>query len=67
MKELRNINYFVLYDKNDIPVCYFENFEELTKHINYNQYDLVKRFKKFGNSIKIIIGNQFYKLYKFVD
>lgn len=66
-KLFREICYFVLYDKNDIPVCYFDNFEELTKNINYTSSKLVYRFNKYGNSIKIVIGNQFYKLYRFTD
>ncbi len=66
-KLFRKISYFVLYDKNDIPVCYFDNFEELSKYINYRCSDLVIKFNKFGDSIKIVIGNQFYKLYRFQD
>lgn len=66
-KLFREMSYFVLYDKNDIPVCYFENFEELQKHINYRCSDLVTKFNKFGDSIKIVIENQFYKLYRFED
>lgn len=67
LKELKNISYFVLYDMEDYPICYYSNLEELLEHINYNRYELVRQFKKFGNSIKLVIGNQFYKLYKFVD
>lgn len=62
-----NENYFVLYDSNDCPICYFDNFYELAKHINYSVYDLVKRFNKYGDSINIIIGNKLYKLVTFVD
>ena len=67
MKEFRCYNYFVLYDKDDYPICLFENLEELLKHINYRERELLYRFKKFGNSINIVIGNKIYKLFRFED
>lgn len=66
-KDFRKENYFVLYDENDYPICYFDNFYELSKHINYRCSDLVCKFNKFGNCINIVIGNKLYKLVTFVD
>lgn len=66
-KQLRKYNYFVLYDMDDYPICLFENLEELLQHINYNCSKLVYQFKKFGNSINIVIGNKIYKLFRFED
>ncbi len=65
MKELEHYSYFVLYDYEDFPICYFDSLEDLLRHINYNRYELVRRFKQFGNDIKIVIENKLYKLYKF--
>ena len=42
--EFRKNNYFVLYDLNDEVVCYFDNFKELSKYINYRPNDLAKQF-----------------------
>lgn len=64
---MKKIEYYVLYDNNDYPISYFENYTELTRVLNYSYKNLNYRFKKFGNSIKIVIGNQFYKLFKFSD
>lgn len=66
-KTFRLQNYFVLYDSNDFPICYFDSFNELSKRISYRCSDLVRQFNKFGNTINIIIGNQLYKLCTFVD
>lgn len=66
-KDFRKDNYFVLYDLNDFPICYFDNFDELSKHLNYRCSDLVSRFNKYGNNLKIVIGNEFYKLFTFKD
>lgn len=64
---LKNEAYFVLYDKNDFIICYFDNLTELSKHINYDCKHLVYRFNKFGNPLNIVIGNEFYKLYYLYD
>lgn len=66
-KDFRNYNYYVLYNMNDDIIGYFDNFNELTKIINYRIQDLVKQFRKFGNCLKIVVDNEFYKLYTFVD
>ena len=61
-KTLQNSD-FVLYDLNDQVICYFQNFNELSKYINYKVYDLAYKFKEHGsNIIKIIIENKEYKL-----
>lgn len=59
--------YFVLYDEKDYPVCYFDSFHELSKCINYEPKVLAFRFRKYGNSVNILMGNNVYKLYAFVD
>lgn len=56
-------NYFVLYDSNDEVVCYFDNFEELSKYVKYRYRDLVYEFNiKKTNVIKVIIDNKKYEL-----
>lgn len=62
-KCFRKNNFFVLYDSNDFPVCYFDNFEELSKHLNYPCFYLVRKFNECGNTINIIINNVGYKLF----
>lgn len=68
-KDFRKNNYFTLYDDEDNFICYFDNFNELSKIINYNASDLVKSFNRYAidNFINIIIDNRKYKLYTFVD
>ena len=66
MKVLKK-SYFVLYDANDFPICFFEDFWELLKCINYNKYELIRRFKENNKFIKIVINSEFYKLYRFTD
>lgn len=65
-KEFKKNNYFVLYDLNDEVVCYFNNFEELSKYINYKLYDLVHEYNKHKtNIINIIIDNKKLRLATF--
>lgn len=59
--------YFCIYDFNDVLICYCDNFNELTKHINYTSRDLLKQFKKHGNCLNVLIDSHFYKLYLFYD
>ena len=59
--------YFVLYDMEDNPICYFDNIMELLKHINYRDTDLLSKFSKNYNNINIVIGKRKYKLYRFCD
>ena len=56
-------NYFVLYDMDDMIICYFDDFEELSKCINYNVNQLFSLFNRYGNLIHIEIGNHKYKLF----
>lgn len=59
--------YFVLYDLNDNVVCYFDNFAELSKIINYPSWKLARRFEIFGNLINVTIDNKDYKLFATCD
>ena len=62
-KTFREKNYFILYDKDDYIICYFDNFQELSTRLNYPCYYLVYKFNQYGNLIPIVIGNKLYKLY----
>lgn len=65
-KEFRKNNYFVLYDCNDEIICYFDNFKELAKYINYRPNDLAKQFNQNNtNIINIIIDNKKLRLATF--
>lgn len=65
-KNFRKNNYFVLYDKNDELICYFDNFDDLAKYINYRISDLVHEYNKNKtNIINIIIDNKKYELATF--
>lgn len=66
-KNFRKDNYFVLYDFNDEVICYFDNFEELSKHLNYPCFYLVNQFNTYGNLIHITINKTIYKLYTTTD
>lgn len=62
-KDFRKKNYFVLYDVNDEVVCYFDNFNELLKHIKYRLSDLVHEYNRYNtNIITITIDNKKFKL-----
>lgn len=64
--EFRKNNYFILYDSNDEVICYFDNFRELSKYINYRPNDLAKQFNKINsNIITIIIENKMLRLATF--
>jgi len=65
-KEMRKNNYFVLYDSKD-NVLYFDNFEELSIHINYKLYDLVREFNRHkSNVITIFFDNKKMELATYV-
>ncbi len=65
-KSFRSNNYFVLYDSNDEIICYFNNFDELLKYVNYRLSDLVHEYNRNNtNVISIIIDNKKYKLATF--
>ena len=66
-KDFRQNNYFVLYDLEDNLICYFDNFEELSKYINYRCSALVYEFNHSNDFVQVIIKNEKYKLYTFVD
>ena len=55
------------YDLNDNVVCYFDNFAELSKIINYPSWKLARRFEIFGNLINVTIDNKDYKLFATCD
>lgn len=65
-KKFKKDNYFVLYDLTDNIVCYFDNFDELSKNIAYRLSDLVHEYNRYNtNNITIIIDNKKYKLATF--
>ncbi len=65
-KDFRNNNFFVLYDLNDEVVCYFDDFNELSRYINFRLCDLVRNYKvSNSNVITIIIDNKKFKLATF--
>jgi len=56
-------NYFVLYDSNEEIVCYFNDFKELSKYINYKYKRLIQEFNNSNsNIIKVNIDEKKYKL-----
>lgn len=62
-KQVRKNNFFVLYNSDEQVVCYFHNFEELSKYINYKLKDLVHEFNRNNTDIiNIIIDNKKYEL-----
>lgn len=65
-KSFRKNNFFVLYNLNDEVISYFDNFDELSRYINYNLGKLVYEYKRYNtNIITIIIDNKKYKLATF--
>lgn len=50
-KDFKINNYFVLYDINDTIICYFDNFKELSKYINYKVNNLVRLYNISGTNI----------------
>lgn len=65
-KTFKENNYFILYDLSDNIVCYYDNFKELSKIINYRLCDLVHEYNRnCTNCITIIIDNTKYKLATF--
>lgn len=66
-KDFRKNNAFVLYDMNDNLICYFDNFNELSKIIGLQLRNIVINFKESKNNcICVVLDNKFYKLYTFV-
>lgn len=65
-KDFKNNNYFVLYDLNNEIICYFDNFKELSKYINYTPRKLAYEFNFRNKSIiDIMIDNKKFKLATF--
>lgn len=65
-KSFKKENYFVLYDLADNIICYFDNYEELSKMISYRIADLVHEFNRNKtNCITVIINNKKLKLATF--
>ena len=64
-KDFKN-NSFILYDLNDNIICYFDNFDELSKYINYTPRKLAYQFN-FRNTdiIDIVIDNKMLRLATF--
>lgn len=57
---------FVLYDENDIIMCYFDNYYELSQYINIPSWNLAIRFNKNrSNIINIFIDGVLRRLYVF--
>lgn len=66
IKKFRNENYFVLYNLSDEIVCYFNDFDELSKFISYSLRDLIHEYNKHKTDVlTIIIDNKKYKLATF--
>lgn len=65
-RKFRSDNYFILYDLTDNIICYFDNFEELSKVISYRLSDLVHEFNRQNtDNITVIIDNKKYRLATF--
>lgn len=65
-KTFKHDNYFILYDLNDSIICYFDNFSELSKVLNYRLCDLVHEYNRNKtDNIVVIIDNTKYKLATF--
>ena len=65
-KDFKKNNYFILYDNKDNIICYFNNYEELSKYINYTARKLVYEFNfRNTNIINIIIDNKKLRLATF--
>lgn len=65
-KDFRKNNYFLLYDMSDRLICYFDNFEELSKYTNLSCSQLVYLFNHSLGFINIDLQDKRYKLYTFV-
>lgn len=64
-KDFKN-NSFILYDLEDNIICYFDNYNELSKYINYTPRKLAYEFNfRNTNIINIVIDNQKLRLATF--
>lgn len=65
-KTFKDNNYFVLYDLSDNIICYFDNFNELSKILSYRLSDLVHEYNRNKtDNIIVIINNEKFKLATF--
>lgn len=65
-KTFKENNYFVLYDLNDNIICYFDDFYELSKYLDYQLRNLVYQYNATAsNIITVIIQKRKYKLATF--
>lgn len=65
-KKFKKDNYFILYDLSDNIICYFDNFNELSKILPYKVNNLVYEFNhRNTNPIVVFINNKKYKLATF--
>lgn len=65
-KLFKENNYFILYDLYDNIICYFDNFNELSKVLNYRLSDLVHEYNRnCTDIITVIIDDTKYKLATF--
>lgn len=64
-KDFKN-NSFILYDLEDNIICYFDNYDELSKYINYTPRKLAYEYN-FRNTdiINIVIDNKKLRLATF--
>lgn len=67
-KNFRQDNYFILYTLDDFIIRYFDNYNELSKIINYTASDLVHEYNRHDtDSLVVVVNNTKYKLVTFVD
>ena len=62
--------YFVLYDLDDIPVCYLEDLDELCDLYlpGYRKRDILRRFRHSEyDFIRILVDHIPYNLYMFLE
>lgn len=61
--------YFILYDypNDDQFICYFDNFEELSKTLDYPRFYLVHQFNTCGFVIACVYNGFKFYLHLFID
>lgn len=65
-KTFKENNYFVLYDLSDNIICYYDNFNDLSRVINYSVKDLVHQYNRQNtNNIIVVIDSIKYRLATF--
>ena len=67
-EEIRKKYHFMLYSIEDEPLLYFENYDELRKHVNLKSKNIACRCNKMRtNKITIVLNQKMYRLYVFDD